>query len=87
MFGIDDMAIATLGAATYLNQTLNFTKGKSYYTTTLTTPFEPGRYVLKTTSSPIPLIIEVTNPQPVAKPQTESKPQWGIFNFAWKWFH
>jgi len=73
--------------ATYLNQSLIFTKGKSFYSVDITTPFEPGRYVLKTASSPIPLIIEVTNPQPIApQQQTENKP-WNILNFVWKLFN
>ena len=73
--------------ATYLNQTLNFVKGNTYHTATLTTPFEPGRYVLRTSSSPVALIIEVTGLEPIApKQEQESKP-WGIFNFVWKLFN
>ena len=72
--------------ATYLNQTLNFTQGKSFYTTTITTPFEPGRYVLKTSSSPIPLIIEVTNPAPITPKPQEVQKSWNPFNFVWKLF-
>ena len=73
--------------ANYLNQTLNFVKGKSFHSTDITTPFEPGRYTLKTASSPIPLIIEVTGPTPTTpKPQTETK-SWNPFNFVWKLFN
>ncbi len=68
--------------ASYLDQTLTFTQSSEFASTNITTPSAGGRYLLKTTSSPLPLLIEVE--VPVEK--VESKP-WGIFNFVWKLFN
>jgi len=67
--------------ATYLDKVLVFTDSIPAQTT-LNTPASPGQYILETVSAPIPLLIEVIPPPT----QEESKP-WGIFNFAWEWFH
>jgi hypothetical protein len=69
--------------ATYLGQQLTLTQGSLFATTYIQTPQTGGRYILKTTSSPIPLLIDVSAP-------TEPIPQhnpWGVFNWLWKWFH
>jgi hypothetical protein len=68
--------------ATYLDQVLAFTKDGTIANLNITTPANPGRYVLKTNASPIPLIIEVVAP----KVEENSKP-WGILNFIWEWFN
>lgn len=70
-------------SATYLDQTLTFTDTLPA-TTYLSTPAHAGRYILKTSSSPIPLLIDVIALQPIQPPQ--SKP-WGPLNFIWKLFN
>jgi hypothetical protein len=70
--------------ATYLDQVLTFTLTSDSYTTNITTPANPGRYVLKTASSPVTLLIDVV--APVVEVVPETKP-WGIFNFVWEWFN
>jgi hypothetical protein len=69
--------------ATYLDQTLTFTQSSEFASANITTPSSPGRYLLKTASSPLALLIEVEEPVSVKK---ESKP-WGIFNFVWRLFN
>jgi hypothetical protein len=73
--------------ATYLDQVLNFKNTESnIYFVDINTPFSPGRYILKTESSPIPLIIEVIAPQTETTTTDTSKP-WGVPNFIWKLFN
>jgi hypothetical protein len=70
--------------ATYLGQDITFAQGSLFATSYITSPAHGGRYVLKTTSSPIPLLIDVI--APIQEEVPVSKP-WGIFNFIWKWFN
>jgi hypothetical protein len=69
--------------ALYLGQTITFTKGSLFASTQIQTPSQGGRYILKSASSPIPLLIEVIAP---IQPETPAKKPWGIFNFLWKLF-
>jgi hypothetical protein len=70
--------------ATYLDQTLTFNTSDEFASTNITTPQNGGRYILRTSSSPIPLLIEVVGE--VVEQAPEAKP-WGIFNFVWEWFN
>jgi hypothetical protein len=66
--------------ATYLGQTLLFTQGSLTASTQIQTPTTGGRYILKTSSSPIPLLIEVIEPVKIEEQKKEN-----IFMRAWKW--
>jgi len=67
--------------ATYLGETINFVNGNGFSRVGITSPGTGGRYVLKTASSPIPLLIEVI--EPVKEVVVEKQ---GAFNWLWKWF-
>jgi hypothetical protein len=71
--------------ATYLDQTLTFNQGSQFVDVNITTPTNPGRYIIKTSSSPTPLLLEVVGGV-VKEPEQELKP-WGVFNFVWRWFN
>ena len=66
--------------ATYLGQTITFTQGSLFATTYVQTPSTGGRYILKTPSSSIPLLIDVIEPLKVEEPQKQS-----IFIRIWNW--
>jgi hypothetical protein len=66
--------------ATYLGHTVTFTQSTPFASTYIETPSQGGRYILKTTSSPIPLLIDVIEP-----PQTEPIKKENIFIRIWKW--
>lgn len=70
--------------APYLDKTIYFTKDQFKLSTQIITPNVAGKYVLKTSVSPVSLIIEVVEPP---KPEVQQLKPWGIFNFLWKLFN
>jgi photosystem II stability/assembly factor-like uncharacterized protein len=66
--------------AEYLGQTITFQSSGNLSIAYITSSNNAGRYVLKTASSPIPLLIEVEVPTE----QAPTKKPWGIFYFIWK---
>jgi hypothetical protein len=71
-------------SALYLGQNILFAKDSLFASASIQTPSQGGRYILKTASSPLPLIIEVIAPIQTEQP---TKKPWGIFHFIWKWFN
>ncbi|MEY4440435.1 MAG: hypothetical protein RLY49_61 [Candidatus Parcubacteria bacterium] len=67
-------------SATYLGQNIQFNQGQLFATTYIQTPSTGGRYILKSPSSPVPLLIEVAEPVKVEEVKKEN-----IFIKVWKW--
>jgi hypothetical protein len=69
---------------TFLNDSITFSQGNLFASIIITTPEVSGRYILKTPSSPIPLVIEVSGP--IQPSTTDNSKPWRTFNWVWNSF-
>lgn len=72
--------------ATYLNQDILFSQESGIASAKILTPQQAGRYILKISSSPIPLIVEVVEPVKVIDQKTQPTILEKLINWFKKYF-